>query len=53
VFVSLSNRDGIHDTYWELDGSSDFIINSNATFLILNNNVGFASIEAELEVVSI
>jgi len=53
VFVSLCKRDGIHDSYWELNGSSDFIINSDACFLILNDNVGFASIEAELEVVPV
>ena len=52
VFVSLCKRDGIHDSYWELNGSSDFIINSDASFLILDNDVSFTSIQAKLEVMS-
>ena len=52
VFVSLGKRNSIHDSDWELDGSSDFIINSDASFLILDNDVSFTSIEAKLEVMS-
>jgi hypothetical protein len=53
VFICLGKRDGIHDSYWELDGSSDFIINSDACFLILDDNVGLTSVEAEFEVVPV
>jgi hypothetical protein len=52
VLVGLGDRYCVHDSNWELDRSSDFIINSDAALLVLNDNVGFTSVEAELEVVS-
>jgi hypothetical protein len=52
VFVSLDNSDGVHNTDWELDGSSDFIINFDASFSVLDDNVGFSAGEAESEVIS-
>lgn len=52
VFVGLNDGDGVHNADWELDGSSDFIINFDASFSVLNNDVGFSACEAESEVVS-
>jgi len=51
VFVGLCDGEGIHDADWELDGSPDFIINLDAGFFILDDDVGLACGETDLEVV--
>lgn len=52
VLVGFCDGEGIHDADGELDRSPDFIINSDSSLLVLDDDVGFARSEAEFEVVS-
>ncbi len=49
VFVSLDDGEYVHDSDWEFNISSDFIINFNASFFVLNNDVSFATSEGQSE----
>lgn len=51
VLVGLGDGDNIHESDGESGVSSGFIINSDASFLILDNDVGFAASECDFEVV--
>ena len=52
MFVGLDNAKDIHDTDWEFDISSSFIIDLNTGFFILSDDVDFSSSEGEFEVIS-
>lgn len=51
VFVGFGDGDDVHESDGESGVSSGFIINSDASFLILKDDVGFAASEGDLEVV--
>lgn len=51
VLVGLGDGDDVKESDGESGVSSGFIINSDASFLILKNDVGFAASECDFEVV--
>jgi hypothetical protein len=46
VLVGFDDCEYVHDSNWEFNVSSDFIINFNASFFVLDNNVSFAAGES-------
>lgn len=53
ALVGLGDGDDVHDTDGELDVPSELIINLDAGFLVLDDEVCFSAIEGELEVISL
>jgi hypothetical protein len=52
VLVGLGHGQGVHDTHWELDRASDFIIDLHPDFFILHDDVGLTRGQAQAQVVS-
>ena len=52
VLSSFDDGDHVLDADWELDISSDFIINLDASLLVLDNHISFTASEGNLEMVS-
>ena len=52
VLSSLGNADNVHDAEWEAGISSDFVVNLDQTFLILNDLHGLLSGESVVQSVS-
>ena len=52
ALTSLGEGDNVHDADGELDVASDSVVDLDAGFLILDDDVGFAAVEGDLEVVS-
>ena len=52
VFVSLGDGDDVHDSNGELVVPSDFVINLNAVFLVLNDKRNFPTADGIVEMVS-
>ena len=53
ALVGLGDGDDVHNTDGELDVPSELIINLDAGFLVLDDEVCFSAIEGELEVISL
>jgi hypothetical protein len=53
VLVGLGDGNDVHNTDGELDVFSDLIINLDAGFLVLDNEICFSAIEGKLEVISL
>ena len=52
ALVGLGESDDVEDTHGELDITSDPVVDPNASFFILDDDVCFATVEGEFEVVS-
>lgn len=53
ALVGLGDGDDVHNTDGELDVPSELIINLDAGFLVLDDEVCFSAIEGELEMISL
>ena len=52
ALVGLGESDDVEDTHGELDITSDPVVDLNASFFILYDDVCLATVEGEFEVVS-
>ena len=52
ALIGLGECDDVEDTDWELDVTSDPVVDLDACFFILDDDVGFATVECQFEMVS-
>ncbi len=52
ALAGLGEGDHVHDAHGELDVTSNSVVDLDAGFLVLDDDVGFAAVEGNLEVVS-
>jgi hypothetical protein len=51
VLVGLGDSEYVHNSDWEFDVTSDFIVDFDSSFFVLDNDVGFARSKSDSETV--